>query len=123
MVPLTGPVLKVLDGIERAKGVPWVLRGTKPESRLACLSSYWQRIRRETGLHDVRVHDLRHSFGSHAVLQGVPLPIISRPLDHKRSSMTLRYAYVGDREIEAAAERIGAAIARALNGSATKCNA
>ena len=31
--------------------------------------------------------------------------------------MTLRYAHVGDRETEAAAERIGAAIARALDGS------
>ena len=30
--------------------------------------------------------------------------------------MTLRYAHVGDREAEAAAERIGAAIARALDG-------
>ena len=31
--------------------------------------------------------------------------------------MTLRYAHVGDRETEAAAERIGLAIARALDGS------
>ena len=64
MVPLTGPVLKVLDGIERAEGVPWVLRGAKAGSRLACLSWHWRRIRKETGLHDVRVHDLRHSCAS-----------------------------------------------------------
>ena len=115
MVPLTGPVLKVLDGIERAEGVPWVLRGAKPRSRLSCLSWHWRRIKQETGLHDVRVHDLRHRFASHAVLQGVPLPVVSRMLGHKRPSMTLRYAHVGDRETEAAAERIGAAIARALN--------
>ena len=61
MVPLTGPVLKVLDGIERIDDVPWVLRGAKAGSRLACLSWHWRRIKRETGLHDVRVHDLRHS--------------------------------------------------------------
>ena len=30
MVPLTGPVLKVLDGIEREEGVPWVLWGARP---------------------------------------------------------------------------------------------
>ena len=34
MVLLTGPVLKVLDGIERAEGVPWVLLGAKAGSRL-----------------------------------------------------------------------------------------
>ena len=49
-------------------------------------------------------------------LQGVPLPVVSRLLGHKCPSMTLRYAHVGDRETEAAAERIGAAIARALDG-------
>ena len=37
-------------------------------------------------------------------------------LGHKRPSMTLRYAHVGDRETEVAAERIGEAIERALEG-------
>ncbi len=62
-------------------------------------------------------HDLRYSFASHAVLRGIPLPVVSRLLGHKRPSMTLRYAHVGDREIETAAECIGAAIARAMGGS------
>ena len=60
--------------------------------------------------------NLRHTFASHAVLRGIPLPVVSRMLGHKRPSMTLRYAHVGDRETEAAAERIGAAIARAIGG-------
>ena len=55
MVPLTGPVTRVLDGIERADDVPWVLRGTRAGSRLACLSWHWRRIRpaRPPGLDDV----------------------------------------------------------------------
>ena len=68
----------------------------------------------------MRLHDLRHTFASHAVLQGIPLPVVSRLLGHKRPSMTLRYAHVGDRETEAAAERIGAAIEHALGGRAVK---
>ena len=76
----------------------------------------WYRVRKEARIEDVRLHDLRHTFASHAVLQGVPLPVVSRLLGHKRSSMTLRYAHIGDRETEAAAERIGAHIARALGG-------
>ena len=74
-------------------------------------------MRRQAGIEDVRLHDLRHRFASHAVLQGIPLPVVSRLLGHKRSSMTLRYTHVGDREIETAAERIGAAIAEALDSS------
>ena len=79
----------------------------------------WYSVRREAGIEDVRIHDLRHTYASHAVLQGVPLPVVSRLLGHKHPSMTLRYAHVGDRETEAAAERIGAAIARELGGIGT----
>ena len=83
----------------------------------------WYQVRREAGIEDVRIHDLRHTYASHAVLQGVPLPVVSRLLGHKQPRMTLRYAHVGDRETEAAAERIGVAIARALEGEAAGSNA
>ena len=66
--------------------------------------------RKRAGLEDVRLHDLRHSFASHAVMKGVPLPVVARLLGHKQVRMTLRYAHVGEREVEAAAERIGQAI-------------
>lgn len=71
----------------------------------------------EADIRDVRLHDFCHTFASHAVLQGVPLPVVSRMLGHKRPSMTLSYAHVGDRETKAAPERIGVAIARAPDGS------
>ncbi|MCY4239551.1 MAG: site-specific integrase [Rhodospirillaceae bacterium] len=79
MVPLTGTVLKVLDGLEREDGVPWVLRGAKPKTRLACLSGHWRRVRKAAGLDDVRLHDCRHSYASRALALGEGLPVIGRP--------------------------------------------
>ena len=70
----------------------------------------WRLIRREADIEDVRLHDLRHSFASHAVMNGVPVPVVSRLLGHSNVRMTLRYAHLGDRDIEAAAERVGQAI-------------
>ena len=90
----------------------------EPAQPLSSHLPLWYLVRSEAEIEDVRIHDLRHTFASHAVLQGVPLPVVSRLLGHKCPSMTLRYAHVGDRETEAAAERIGAAIARALDGGA-----
>ena len=69
--------------------------------------SLWNRVRREVGIEDVRLHDLRHTMASHAVMNGVPVPVVSRLLGHSNVQMTLRYAHLADREIESAAERIG----------------
>ncbi len=68
---------------------------------------FWQGVRREAGLEDVRLHDLRHTFASYAVKAGYTLPMVGRLLGHKRLSSTLRYTHVSDRRVEAAAERMG----------------
>ena len=77
----------------------------------------WYAIRKEAGLDDVRPHDLRHTFASHAVMQGTPLPVVARLLGHSQTTMTLRYAHTGDRETEAAAERVGEAMSSLLDAS------
>ncbi len=76
----------------------------------------WCRARREAGIEDVRLHDLRHTVASQAVARGVPLPTVARMLGHSQPTMTLRYAHVGDHEVEDAAERVGTSIAVAMEG-------
>ena len=48
-------------------------------------------------------------------MNGVPVPVVSRMLGHSNVRMTLRYAHLGDREIEAAAERIGRSLAAIMD--------
>ena len=93
--------------------------GAQPLDRIdrAAVHSLWRKVRREAGLADVRLHDLRHTFASQAVLAGVALPVVARLLGHVGERMTLRYAHVSDRDVEAAAERIGAGLAAALAGA------
>ena len=111
MVPLTGQVLKVLDGIERADGVPWVFLGAKPKSRLPGLSWHWRRIKQETGLNEVRVHDLRHSFASQAPALGEGMPMIGPLLGHRRVETIARYAHLARDSVKESAERIAFSIA------------
>lgn len=78
--------------------------------------SLWRKVRKQARIEDVRLHDLRHNFASHAVMNGVPVPVVSRLLGHSNTGMTLRYAHVGDWDTQVAAERVGTAIAAALAG-------
>ena len=88
-----------------------------PARPQSCNLGLWRRARREAGIEDVRLHDLRHTVASQAVARGVPLPTVARMLGHTQPTMTLRYAHVGDREVEDAAERVGAIIAAAMTGA------
>lgn len=102
---------------EQAHG-PWVFPSVRDPARpRGDELRLWYCVRREAGFEEVRLHDLRHSVASHAMMLGVPLPVVARLLGHRRPSMTLRYAHVGDSEIEAAAERVGQAISRLMAGS------
>ena len=109
-VPLNRQAKAVLDRQPRTVS-PFVFpspldpaRPRGPDLRL------WYRVRKEAGIEDCRLHDLRHTMASHAVMNGVPVPVVSRLLGHSNVQMTLRYAHLADRDIEAAAERVGEAM-------------
>ena len=110
MVPLSTPVEAVLDGIERIEGNPWVIRGRKPGERLPGLASYWSRIQARTGLYDVRIHDLRHTYASRALALGENLTMIGRLLGHTRVGTTARNAHLLQDAEKTAAARVGDSI-------------
>lgn len=83
----------------------------KPRSNL---DRAWEPIRRQAGLDDVRIHDLRHSFASFAVAGGASLPVIGKLLGHSTPQMTQRYAHLGDDPVRAVAEKTARTVAAAM---------
>ena len=71
----------------------------------------WETIRARAGLHDVRIHDIRHSFASRALALGEGLPIIGRLLGHRQVETTARYAHLARDSVTKSAERISISIA------------
>lgn len=69
-------------------------------SRPTKVGMIWTRVRALAEITDVRIHDLRHTFASYAVLEGHPIPMVAKLLGHKRVSSTFRYTHVGDTHIE-----------------------
>jgi integrase len=69
-----------------------------------------------TGLADVRIHDLRHSFASGAVALGESLPMIGKLLGHTQVQTTARYAHLAADPVKAATERVSSNIAALIKG-------
>ena len=113
-VPLSSQARDILDRQPRG-GSPFVFPSPLDPSRPRSPDlKLWYRIRREAEIEDARLHDLRHTMASHAVMNGVPIPVVSRLLGHSSLQMTLRYTHLADRDIKAAGERVGTAMAQLM---------
>ena len=75
----------------------------------------WNTLCRNAGIEDVRPPDLRHTVESHAVMNGVPVPVVARLLGHADARMTLCYAHLSDGDIEPLRKRVGAAMALTMD--------
>ncbi len=106
--------LQVLSDIPRQGGNPYVIVGRKPGSHLVNIKDTWAVIRKDAGLDDVRLHDLRHSFASVGARAGMSLPVIGALLGHRETATTARYAHLSDDPLRAAADSIGQEIADAM---------
>lgn len=119
VVPFGSPVLKILDeSRQRAQpGCVYVFH-TCTGRRVASssITRSWSTLRRRLGLDDVRLHDLRHSAASDAIMSGVPLAVVGKILGHKNPNTTARYAHISDAVLSAAVETMSSTIARNANG-------
>ena len=117
-VPLPPAAVRVLAGLPRAAGNPWVIAGRKPGAHLAYLAYYWYRVRERAGLDDVRIHDLRHSFASRALALGESLSMIGKLLGHTKIQTTARYAHLARDSVKESSARVAASIGGDLQGGA-----
>ncbi len=122
-VLLNEPARQIVARRMRMGNGPWVFPSSRhPSGRPSREPRLWHRVRREARIEDVRLHDLRHTVASQAVLNGVPLPVVARLLGHSSVRMTMRYAHVGDHEVEGAAKRVGTMIAHILGYKLEACD-
>jgi integrase len=106
-VPVSLQVMALLREIQHHTDnlrTGYVIR-SRTGRRLTSLNKTWERIRVLAGIPDVRLHDLRHSFASDALMGGVPLAIIGKILGHRQPTTTQRYAHLSDRVVRDAIEQ------------------
>jgi integrase len=91
-VPLPGPVVALLEALPRLNDNLYVFPGRKKQRHLVNVARAWNRIRKRSKLHDLRIHDLRRTLGSWLAGSGASLPLIGKILNHSQPSTTAIYA-------------------------------
>lgn len=105
--------VEVLEGIERRADTQLVF-GNRTGKNPINFDNWWLPFRRRCALPDVRIHDLRHSFASTAIMDNVPLATIGKLLGHALPETTAKYAHLSDDVIGDAADRISGSLAKAI---------
>ena len=101
VIHLNAAAMHVLDQLPRTEGT---LTGVLDLKKL------WDTIRTDAGCPDLRIHDLRHSFASMGLANGLTLPQIGELLGHASADTTKRDAHLMDGPAQLAVGAIGTSI-------------
>lgn len=113
LIWLNSQALTILDAIPRRTNCEFVFPNTAGSGPIN-IGTWWHKVRRRCATPDVRIHDLRHSFASTAIMDNVPLATIGKLLGHFLPETTAKYAHLADDVIADAAQRISGGLAQAL---------
>jgi integrase len=110
-VALNAQALALLRTVPPLDGCPYVFPVPATRGPTPSLYVPLHRIRTRAGLPDLRLHDLRHSFASFLVNNGVSLYIVQGLLGHAHARFTQRYAHLTADTLIEAAETVSGALA------------
>lgn len=109
-IVLSDAAISVIKSIPQNSGINWLFPGHVEGKPLSDLYLFWNKLRHELGLADVRIHDLRHTFASFLVNTGHSLYEVQKMLGHSDPRTTTRYAHLGQASLLAAAEVVSKCI-------------
>lgn len=93
-VPISTYAKEVLEKRKEAnqENSPWVFPGTGKGGHLNDPKKAWNRILTNAEIKDLRIHDLRRTFGSYQAATGASPYVIGKSLGHKSQEATQIYA-------------------------------
>jgi integrase len=105
VIPFSRAALEIIEAQPRLSSWDFVFPSLKINDWYKGLPKIWNEVRNRTGLHDVRIHDLRHNFASILASNGASLPMIGAMLGHTQAETTARYAHLTNHTLSDLAEQ------------------
>lgn len=96
---------------------PYVFPNPKILKPFCTIYCAWDTARKQAGLPALRIHDLRHTFASTLVNNGVSLYEVQKLLGHAHISTTERYAHLKQEKLKESAGFAGKTFAHILGSS------
>jgi integrase len=113
-VPIPRPVIAALT--RQRKGFPWIFPNKMGERRDSCRSAM-RRAKRESGIEDISFHTFRHTYASHAVMNGMDMRTLQVLLGHSKLDMVMRYSHLNAGHISVAVEKVSKNLMTQMNKS------
>lgn len=82
----------------------------------SAIVTQWGALRKATRLPHFRMHDLRHTFVTVAIEEGLPLAVVGATVGHTNSTTTALYSHLQDDPKLAVAELVGQALTKNKKG-------
>jgi len=109
-VPLSAGAVQILNSVPSINDCPWPFANPKTAKPYVSVYYSWNTARKQAGLKDVRMHDLRHSFASFLVNAGRSLYEVQKLLGHTQIKTTQRYAHLSQDSLLSAANVVSALV-------------
>lgn len=105
VIPINGTLYQELSKLPRKSKSEYVFANGKDRPLGDIKKSFATALKR-AGIQDFRFHDLRHTFGSQLVMQGVDLRTVQQIMGHKEIKMTMRYSHLSPGHVQEAVGKL-----------------
>ena len=117
-VPLSAAMLSVLSQVPRWNDCSYVVPNPKTKEPYVSIFCSWNTARKQAGLPEVRLHDLRHSHASNIISTGNSIYLVAKVLGHTQLKTTQLYSHRSNETLLAAVD--ASAVATGVDWGAAK---
>lgn len=102
-IPLSLPAIEILTRRKKDSSSCWVFPGKGASGHYTCPRDAIARLRKLSGLKNIRIHDLRRTLGSWMAVDN-PLQVVAKQLGHSSLKSTQVYARLANETLKTALE-------------------